>query len=81
MSIAGVVAHVMAALAMTRRIRDAIYEQIKDKTLSERLTFYRDKAQAFHRQLGIQAPTRPAGEPDPEHIPVLNDEGQPHRES
>jgi hypothetical protein len=67
-------------IEMTRRIREAIYEQIKDKTLPERLAFYRDKAQAFHRQLGIQVLTRPPNEPDTEHTAVLTDEGQQHRE-
>ena len=67
-------------IEMTRRIREAIYEQIKDKTLPERLAFYRQKAQAFHRQLGIQVPVRPPNEPDSEHTAVLNDEGQQHRE-
>lgn len=51
-------------IEMTRRIRETIYEQIKDKTLPERLAFYREKAQAFHQQLGIQAQTRPGGEPN-----------------
>jgi hypothetical protein len=65
-------------IEMTRRIRDAIYEQIKDKTPPERLAFYREKAQAFYRQQGIQIPASPAGEPDTEHTSVLNDESQQH---
>lgn len=66
-------------IEMTRRIRDAIYEEIKDKTLPERLAFYRDKAEAFHRQLGILMPPRPTGELGSGHIPALNDEGQQHQ--
>ena len=67
-------------IEMTRRIRDAIYEQIKDKTPPERLAFYREKAQAFYHQLGVQVSTSPSGEQDTEHTPVLNDESKQHRE-
>lgn len=56
-------------IEMTRRIRDAIYEQIKDKTPAERLAFYRERAQALYDQLGIQVPSSRAGEPDAEHTP------------
>ncbi len=44
------------AIQITRRIREDLYEQIKNKTLAERIAFYHEKAQAFHRQLGISIP-------------------------
>jgi hypothetical protein len=61
-------------IEMTRRIRDALYEQIKDKTLPERLAFYRNKAQAVHHQLGLPAPTIPPVEPDSVRAPTADDE-------
>ena len=66
-------------IEMTRRIRDALYEQIKDKTLPERLAFYRNKAQVVHRQLGLRAPTIPPVEPDNVPAPAINDEDHQHR--
>lgn len=36
---------------MTRRIRDAHAEQLKNATPDERIRFYREKAQRFHRSL------------------------------
>ena len=42
----------MKAVKMTRRIRDAHYEQLEDKTWEERVAFYRAQAQALHEQLG-----------------------------
>jgi hypothetical protein len=66
-------------IEMTRRIRDAIYEQIKDKTPAERLAFYREKAQALYDQLGIQVPTSQASQSAADHTPVLDDESQ-HQE-
>jgi hypothetical protein len=68
-------------IEMTRRIRDAQYEQIKDKPLIERLAFYRDKAQAFHRQLGIKAPGAAPAEPGKAIALVANDEGHQHHDS
>ena len=68
-------------IEMTRRIRDAQYEQIKDKTLPERLAFYRDKAQAFHRQLGISVRTIAPVEPDTVDAPVVNNESHQSHES
>lgn len=50
-------------IEMTRRIRDALYEQIKDLSPTERLAFYRETAQALHQQLDIAAINRPT------HIP------------
>ncbi len=63
-------------IEMTRRIRDALYEELKDKSLPERLAFYRAKAQAFHHQIGIDEPTRPLGPPDSERTPIVTDLGQ-----
>jgi hypothetical protein len=67
------------AIDMTRRIRDALYEQIKDKTLSERLAFYRDQAQEVHRRLGLPPPATPPVESDSVPAPAINDEDQRHR--
>lgn len=39
------------AVAMTRRIRDAHYEALKEKSLEERIQFYRDKSRALRAQL------------------------------
>jgi hypothetical protein len=50
------------------------YEQIKDKTLPERLAFYRSQAQAFHQRLGLPVP-QPV-EPDTLYAPAINDEEQ-----
>jgi hypothetical protein len=63
-------------IEMTRHIRDALYEQIKDKTLSERLAFYRDKARAVHRQLGLTTATPAPVEPQPVQFSATNDEDQ-----
>ncbi len=34
-------------IEMTRRIRDAHYEELKDKSPQERIRFYRDKAESL----------------------------------
>ncbi len=39
------------AVEMTRRIRDAHYQQLKGKTYRERIEFYRMKAQKLHRRI------------------------------
>ncbi len=39
------------AVEMTRRIRDAHYEQLKGKSPEERIEFYRRKAQAVEAQV------------------------------
>ena len=39
------------AVAMVRRIRDAHYEQFKDKPIEERLAYYKEQARAFHEEL------------------------------
>ncbi|MFB6098783.1 MAG: hypothetical protein ABEK84_06685 [Salinibacter sp.] len=36
---------------MVREIRDRHYEQTKEMTIDERITFYREKAQKLRRQL------------------------------
>jgi len=46
-------------IEMTRQIRDALYQQLKDLLPTERLTFYRETAQALHQQLNIAAINRP----------------------
>jgi hypothetical protein len=37
---------------MTRRIRDAHYAELADKTPEERIAFYRERAKALHAELG-----------------------------
>ena len=39
------------AVKMVRRIRDAHHEQLKDKTVEERLAFYRNKSCALRSEL------------------------------
>lgn len=39
------------AVEMTREIRDAQHEQLKDKTWEERVAFYHQQAQALHESL------------------------------
>ena len=60
-------------LAMTRHIRDALYEQIKDLSPAERLAFYHRKAQAAHLALGITAQPIEPGEPNPATVPTIPD--------
>ncbi len=43
-------------IEMTRRIRDKLYEQIKDMSPEERLAFYHTQAQKVHRELGLPLP-------------------------
>jgi hypothetical protein len=45
------------AVAMTRRIRDAHAEQLKDATPGERIEFYREKARRFHARLAERFPS------------------------
>ena len=47
------------AVAMTRAIRDAHYEALKDATPEERLRFYREKARRLLERVGTptQQPT------------------------
>ncbi len=39
---------------MTRQIRDAQHELLKDKTWEERVAFYHEQAQALHEELKEQ---------------------------
>jgi hypothetical protein len=50
------------AVAMTRRIRDAHYEQLKNATVAERIQFFREKARRVHAEIDAQAvaPSHPA---------------------
>jgi hypothetical protein len=50
------------AVAMTRRIRDAHYEQLKDATAAERIRFFREKARRVHAAIDEQpvTPSHPA---------------------
>lgn len=41
----------MRAIEMVRQIREAHYEQLKDKTPQERLAFYREKAQVMNKRV------------------------------
>ncbi|HYH83428.1 MAG TPA: hypothetical protein VEX86_26775 [Longimicrobium sp.] len=47
------------AVAMTRRIRDAHAEQLKDATPEERIRFFREKARRLHAELAKQGPVAP----------------------
>jgi hypothetical protein len=42
------------AVAMTRRIREAHAEQLKDASPEERIRFYREKARRLHASLAEQ---------------------------
>jgi hypothetical protein len=50
------------AVEMTRRIRDAHHEQLKDATAAERIRFFREKARRVHAAINEQpaTPSRPA---------------------
>ena len=39
------------AVEMTRRIRDALYEQLRDATPEEQTRFYREQARRLHAEL------------------------------
>ena len=39
------------AVEMTRRIRDAHYEQFKDKPIEERVAYYKERARAFNEKV------------------------------
>lgn len=47
------------AVAMTRRIRDAHHEQLKDATAAERIRFFREKARRVHAAIADQRATPP----------------------
>lgn len=46
----------LKTVEMTRQIRDRHFEQLKDKTPTERIAFYRQQAQELHRRLHIPLP-------------------------
>jgi hypothetical protein len=49
------------AVEMTRKIRDAHYEQLKGKSAEERIAFYKQKAQAVEARMESERSTdRPA---------------------
>jgi hypothetical protein len=52
------------AVAMTRRIRDAHYEQLKNATAAERIQFFREKARRVHAAIDEQ-PTTPSHPAEP----------------
>ena len=39
------------AVEMTRRIRDAHYEQFKDKPMKDRIAYYKERARAFNEKI------------------------------
>ena len=41
----------LKTVEMTRRIRDAHHEQLKNKTWEERVAFYKEQARALHEAL------------------------------
>ena len=42
----------MKTVKIVRRIRDAHYQELKDKTWDERIAFYKEQARALHKELG-----------------------------
>jgi hypothetical protein len=52
----------MKAVQMVRQIRDAHHEQLKDKTWEERVAFYREQAQALHRDIESKKQAEENGE-------------------
>ena len=41
----------LKAVKMTRKIRDALHEQLKDNTWEERVAFYKRKSRMLHKAL------------------------------
>jgi hypothetical protein len=52
----------MKAVQMVRQIRDAHHEQLKNKTWEERVAFYREQAQALHRDIESKKQAEENGE-------------------
>jgi len=50
------------AVEMVRRISDAHYEQLRDKSPEERIAFYRAKARLLQAQVETQRQQQPANE-------------------
>ena len=42
----------MKTVKMVRRIRDAHYQELKDKTWDERIAFYKEQARTLRKELG-----------------------------
>ena len=42
------------AVEVVRRIRDAHYEQLRDKSPEERIAFYRAKSRELHAKIAVQ---------------------------
>jgi hypothetical protein len=53
------------AIDMIRRIREAQYEQLKDKSTQERIAFYREKAQRMNTKARALLQARQKTEPIP----------------
>jgi hypothetical protein len=53
------------AVQMTRRIRNAHAEQLKDASPAQRIRFYREKARGVHEL--IEQHRSPSGAPRPPH--------------
>jgi hypothetical protein len=51
------------AVEMVRRIRDAHYEQLRDKSPEERIAFYRSKSRELQARLATQR-TQPSANTD-----------------
>ena len=45
------------AVALVRRIREAHHEELKDASSSDRIRFFRERAERLHRSLGITVGT------------------------
>jgi hypothetical protein len=50
------------AVEMVRRIRDAHYEQLRDKSPEKRIAFYRAKARLLQAQIETQRQQQPVNE-------------------
>jgi len=48
------------AVEMTRKIRGAQHEQLKDKSWEEKVAFYHEQAQALHEELKEQRQAKKA---------------------
>jgi hypothetical protein len=53
------------AVEMVRRIRDAHYEQLRDKSQEEQIAFYRAKARSFQAEIAARRQELPIGQPNP----------------
>jgi hypothetical protein len=49
------------AVAMTRAIRDAHYDALKEASMVERIRFFRAHARALRAELGVAEPTEDRG--------------------